>query len=544
MILHVRRVFLLLLLIGTSCSTLVPPYDEGVVIKISEDLLQNIAHEVVDKAADDLKALTLSDSLKDGKLTINYWDLTFPRLTMTPHINVEKKEGGEKLVLEGKVTGDITADSRWRVTRKSWYGSISFSGGVDVKMSGFSVKTRVILGKISDDGYLGFQHDPNYCEFDAGSLHMHFTGKTGWIINLFMGIFKPEIRKLLEQYVCLTINDEVDKTATKLNTAVFDRYDEIEVMGHRIEINNRPWIVTGGDNCAVIGAMGQITLPDSDTTAEITEPFIDPTGNPDVEFYTSYSSTSSSSSSPTTQYQHIPRHKRDGVDLCAVLPGSGTEVAVIVTEDIISRIARSLHYLNLVNYKAVQESGTTQLFEQFWGGEPAGRVRIPTSNNGLLRDYQVTFKITSTAPPNVTLSEVGVVVQSPLRARVTLVKQGLEVRLELRTVITFLGRCNLAQIDGVYRLVPAVTSGADVTRGRIQVGGLPGGAELSEGMVQEIEDQLNMILGIGLPALVKKELKNGFPLNIPSQHILIEEAKIEYRRGYILISADNVEVSL
>ena len=540
-----RVLLLLILQFRFSISTLIPPFDHGVIVKISEGVLQTIAQEVVDKAVEDLKTLSLSDSIKDGQLTINYWDLTFPKLTMNPTVNVTKEEEKGKLILDGNVRGDISATSRWRVIKKTFVGSLSFTGGVVIKMSGFSVTTRVILGEISDNGHLGFQHDPNFCEFHAGDLDLHFSGRTGWIINLFINVFKPKMRELMQQYVCLVINNEVGKAANDLNTSVFDRYDKFKVKGHTIEINNVPWIITGGDTCAVIGALGQITMPHPANNTEVTDPFIDPTEAPNTAFLTTstpHSSTYSSSSS-TSGDRRIRRGKRDVVDWCAVLPGAGAEVAVIVTEEIISRMAVNLHHLNLVHYKAEQARGTTEMFEQYWGGEHVGRVKISTKNNAMLRDYRVTFKITSVAPPNVTITELGIFVSSHLQGRVVLEKGGLEVRMEFHTIVTFLGRCNLVHSQGMYRLVPALTSGADVTSGRIQVTGLITGIALDVSIVQEIEDQLNGILGNSLPQLIKRELKDGFPLNIP-ENLQIVQARIEYRKKYILISADNVEISL
>ena len=44
-------------------------------------------------------------------------------------------------------------------------------------------------------------------------------------------------------------------------------------------------------------------------------------------------------------------------------------------------------------------------------------------------------------------------------------------------------------------------------------------------------------------ALIREELKTGYPLNIPD-NLLINDATIQYKEDYILITADDVVVNL
>ena len=67
--------------------------------------------------------------------------------------------------------------------------------------------------------------------------------------------------------------------------------------------------------------------------------------------------------------------------------------------------------------------------------------------------------------------------------------------------------------------------------------------ELYESQVQAVERQLNGMLAEMVPSLIREELKGGLPLNSPDS-LVINNAAVTYREGYILVTADDVTVNL
>ena len=276
---HVRYPLLLLLFSTYTRATLTPPLHQGVIVKVGQEVLQTIAEVISSKAEGELREASLEDEIVDGKWTYHYWDMQFERLTLTPEVALEKEEGRDALLLEGSVRGEVTVTARWRVKRRTWLGTMSATGGMVITSTGFSVTTRIVLGE-NATGVVGFTHDPTHCTMDLGNFDLDFSGRTSFLLNTFVGFFKEELTLVLQKIVCLKINESAGKAANELQTAVFDRYDYIPVLGHNIEINNRPWIITGGEGCAVVGALGQInmSLPEEPTLPGVsTPPFIPPT---------------------------------------------------------------------------------------------------------------------------------------------------------------------------------------------------------------------------------------------------------------------------
>ena len=47
---------------------------------------------------------------------------------------------------------------------------------------------------------------------------------------------------------------------------------------------------------------------------------------------------------------------------------------MIITEEVISRLAEDLHHLSLIDYVATQESGKSAEYEVRWGGRNVGML--------------------------------------------------------------------------------------------------------------------------------------------------------------------------
>jgi len=559
---------LMTVLLTLARGTLTPPLDKGIVVKVSEQLIRDIAKVIADKAVEEIKALRLSDSTTESGIKFDYWNLRFTELTMTSTVDLTKDPGRDKLQLDGTIRGDISAASQWRATKKTFFYNFNFDGGVTVSASGYRITARVVLGE-NEKGVVGFTHDPSACSVDLGGLDLNFTGsKLSWLINLFIGFFEGEIRDVLEHYICVAINEKVEEGARELERAVFERYDSVYILGHKIEINNRPTRVTGGDTCAVVTGLGQTSLEMEEREERETEPFFPTTRPPkDWKNFTTTGTTESdskttsqiSSSSSVVYVETLPsvsqgslmekkrrrrRWKRSEVDWCTVLPGAGRGVSIIVTEDVISRFAEDLHRLKMIDYTATQGPGISEEYDVQWAGKNVGTMTIPTRDHEVLKNFQVTFRVTSTAAPTVAIDPDGVAVYSHLRARVTLVDtNSLEIKVEIHTTLKFTGTLSFVlSEDGVYNLVPTVVGTSDITKARFTMGGSTA-MKVPAPIVQEVERQLDEMLGEMLPELIRKELRTGFPINIPD-NLVIKDATIQYRDDYVLVTADNVVVSL
>ncbi|KAL5248059.1 hypothetical protein ACHWQZ_G017286 [Mnemiopsis leidyi] len=408
-------------------STLTPPLDRGVIVKVSENLIRDIAQVISERAVVEIKDLMLADEITESGVKFEYWHLRFTELTMTSSVDLSLEPGGDKLFLDGTVRGDLNAASRWRATKNTWFYNFVFDGSVTVRASGYRITARVVLGE-NDDGVVGFKHDPTACSVDLGGLDLNFSGsKASWLINLFIGFFEDEIREVMEHYICVEINEKVREGAEELEAEVFDRYDFVEVLGHRIEVNNRPTLVTGGETCAVVAGLGETDLEMEERETIQTEPFLPPTLPPlDFDEKETTDPTPPSSSSTTTSVIHVEtigpsktpemgRMRREVEDWCEVLPGAEGDVVVIITEEVISRFAEDLHNLSLIDYVATQETGKSAQYVVQWGGRTVGTMYIPTSEHDVLKNFQVTFRVTSTMPPTVNIFSEGVEVFSSLR---------------------------------------------------------------------------------------------------------------------------------
>ena len=89
---------------------------------------------------------------------------------------------------------------------------ISGSGSVDVSVSGVTFDIGISLGvdstgrpKIGSNG----------CSCDIGSVHVKFHGGAAQIYNLFKGLVKKTIKKLLNKQLCSTIKNAVDVDGSK-----------------------------------------------------------------------------------------------------------------------------------------------------------------------------------------------------------------------------------------------------------------------------------------------------------------------------------------
>jgi len=217
---------------------------------------------------------------------------------------------------------------------------------------------------------------------------------------------------------------------------------------------------------------------------------------------------------------------------------------VIVTEEVIARFAEDLHQLRMIDYTAIQGPGTSEEYEVQWSGKNVGTITIPTNNHDILKNFQVKFRVTSTAAPTVVIDPAGIAVFSSLRARVTLLgTNSKEIKVEIHTTLKFTGTLAFVFSDGIYNLVPTVTGSSDITNAKFTMMEGIAAMKVPDPIVQEVERQLDEMLGEMLPDLIREELKTGFPLNIPDS-LVINDATIQYRDNYILITADDVVVHL
>ena len=542
-----RRVLLLTVVLALSHSTLTPPLDMGVVIKVSEELIGDIARVISDQATEEIMELEMSGSKTKSGVKFNYWDLHFTELSMTPVVDLNRDPSGDRLVVDGTVRGDMRVSSRWRATKKIWFHNLYFDGSVTVRARGFNIDVRVILGE-NEEGVVGFTPDPTACTAHLGGLDIHFSeSSASWLINLFVGFFESEIREKVGDQICDKINGKIRKGARKLETAVFERHDALNILGHRIGINNRPEMVTGGDRCAVVTVLGETDLEIEGREERETEPFFPPTIPYNERERTTEASTSQWTSSSSNGLDKMEkRRRRDAaVDWCSLVPGGERGMSVIVTEEVVSRLAEDFHHLRMIDFTATQASGTSEEYEVEWRGKSVGTVSIPTTDHvGLLRNFQVKFRVTSTAVPRVDINSEGIAVNSNLRARVTLVSTVIpqEIRVELHATLKLTGTLDLIFSDGLYSLVPTLSGRSNITNAKFTIAG-GSAVELYESQVQAVERQLNGMLAEMLPSLIREELKGGLPLNIPDS-LVINNAAVTYREDYILVTADDVTVNL
>ncbi|XP_063693355.1 uncharacterized protein LOC134825144 isoform X1 [Bolinopsis microptera] len=527
---------MLMTVVATTCSTaLVSPFDKGVMGKVSKQFLQDFTDEVADRISTQLKGKSFSGSDSGSGHSFKYWGVRVTTLTLNPSITLR---GTGQLVVDASMRGTIRASGSWSYNKRSWWYSVTFGGGVQVSSNGFSISDRVNLG-VKSNGKVGFSHDSGSCRASMGSLDINISGSWyAWLLNFIVWIFEKDLKRDLERSIREKVNEVVGEAAANFDNAMFNQDFSMPLQsGGELKVDFNPSVITGGPSCAVISTPAVIELTGvPNTTQIVTPPFI-----------------------------HIPateepaRKKRQARDWCGVVPGPNSGVSIILTKDLISRGIQNLHHFDLLKFSLVETGteGSRTTFDVLRNGQRIDTVSVefPENEGRILAGFnRKTVKISSTEPPEVSITDDGISVLVHLRARLTLSSDNpkLEIRTEFESLTNWIGTMRMVKKDGGYSLVPNVTANVDIWTGKLYIGAEMDGMTMSEQrrleednlILEGIESLLNSVLEGKLARVLEDDLQSGIPLNIPEEYMTVGRADISYREDYIIVYADDITINL
>ncbi|XP_063694642.1 uncharacterized protein LOC134826256 [Bolinopsis microptera] len=517
-------------------------FDHGIIGKVSEGFLQNLAGNIAELMSDQIQGKSFSGSNCKGVNACDY-DIKVTSLDLRPNINLQHDRSDGlvgQLVVKASIGGSINASGRWSVKKKVWFKTFSLGGHVDVLSTKFSLENRVVLGRKSN-GRIGFSRELNACKANKGSLNIKVSGSwLSWLLNIISRIFSGKVEFFLERLACREANKAIDEALQKFEEAVFNKDVSLNLeSGGELKLDFHPSVITGGEDCAIIVSPVLIKMIGQPEPSEtVTPPFINiPAGANEIE-----------------EFQELRRKREFNQDWCDVVPGSKGGVSVIVTEDMISRIIQSLHLFDLMKFslKESGSSGSNKRFDVFRSGQHLStfNVELPKELEDLATFTVTDMKIRSTSLPEVQITTSGVSATVNLRARIILSIDSpqVEMRTEFESKADFKGTVKLAKKDGRYLLLPRVTANVDVWTGKLYVESENGQdlKELDDGdpMLYAIELLLNSAIDKSLAKLLEEEVQDGIPINIPSELLSIGNAVIHYQEDYILVNAQNIRINL
>ncbi|CAH2292158.1 bactericidal permeability-increasing [Pelobates cultripes] len=106
---------------------------------------------------------------------------------------------GLKLTISGAF---IQVDGTWRVS----YHHISTHGGFDLKVEGLSISVGLKLGS---DGSGRPTIAPSDCSNHIGDVHVHISGKFGWLADVFRHSIEKDLRNAIEKQICPLVSDSI-----------------------------------------------------------------------------------------------------------------------------------------------------------------------------------------------------------------------------------------------------------------------------------------------------------------------------------------------
>ena len=414
---------------------------------------------------------------------------------------------------------------------------MTLDGGVVVTSSGFSISNRVYLGEKSNEK-VGFSHDSGSCRSSMGSLSIRFTGSWySFILTFLSWIFENKLKGELEELACEKANEVVGEAVVNFDNEMFNQDYSLPLPeGGELTVDYSPSVITGGPSCAIISTPANIELTGVPDSPKIVKPsFIPATEEP------------------------VRKKRQQASDWCGVVPGPNSGVSIIITEDVVSRVIQNLHNFDLLKFSLVETGteGNRTTFDVSRNGQRinAHSVEFPEGEGQTLAGFiRKSVKISSTAPPEVSIADNGISVLINFRARVTLNSESpkLEIRTEFESLTKWRGTVRMLKKDGRYSLVPQVTASVDVWTAKLYIGAENNGMRLSGQMrleednkiLEAIELLLNSVLEENLSRVLEKDLQSGIPLNIPDKYLTVGSADISYREDYILVSADDITINL
>ena len=242
-----------------------------------------------------------------------------------------------------------------------------------------------------------------------------------------------------------------------------------------------------------------------------------------------------------------------------MVPGPNSGVSIILTEDLVSRGIQNLHHFDLLKFSLVETAteGSRTTFVVSRNGQRIKTVSVefPEDEGRTLAGFsRKTVKISSTALPEVSITNNGISVLVHLRARVTMNSDNpkLEIRTEFESQTNWMGTVRMVKKDGRYSLVPHVTANVDIWTGKLYFGVERDGMRRSDQrrleednlILEGIERLLNSVLEENLARVLEDDLQSGIPLNIPEEYMTVGRADVSYREDYIIVSADDITINL
>jgi hypothetical protein len=345
-------------------------------------------------------------------------------------------------------------------------------------------------------------------------------------------IFEDELKDALEAAACDKTNEVLREATNDFEDAMFSRDFSMPLKtGGELEVDFTPSVITGGYSCAVIMTPASIQITGQPKTQEVvTPPFIN------------------------IQDARVRRQARNW---CSAVPGPTRGISVILTEDLVERFIQDLHHFDLLKFELEQSGsdGNSLTFDVSRNGRRLSTFQMELPASGDLAGLTLrSVKISSTAPPEVRITQSGISVKVNIRARVILFSEfpKLEVRTEFESLTEWRGTATLREKDGRYSLIPHVTASVDVWTGKLYLGAQRGGErrsgqrKMEEGnqILESIERLLNSVLEERLAQLLEEDVRSGIPLNIPLQYLTLRGADISYNEDYVLVSADNISIDL
>ncbi|KAL5271121.1 hypothetical protein ACHWQZ_G001689 [Mnemiopsis leidyi] len=541
------RVLLIVILTITKTRTteLSPPFNKGIIGKISKQFLQDFAEEIIDEFEELMTGRSFSGSDSGSGYNFNYWDVRVNSISLSPALSLRNDGspggGTGQLVVEGNIGGSTSLSGRWSFNKKSWWYSISTSGAVDMSSTWFMVQSRVVIGTKSD-GRVGFNYDPTACRASVVDLDVEVTDSSySWIINILIWAFQDDFKEHLVEVACGFTNEVLGEAAEKFSRAMFDKEFSMPFKtGGEVKMDFNPSVLTGGSDCAIIATPASIEL----TALLKTPPIVTP------DFI---------NLPVTNQPPPQGRGRRQAEDWCSLVPGTNRGISIVLTEDFIEGLIQNLHHFNLLKFELVERErdGNTMRFDVTRNGQSMNVIEFefPGDSAERLADFNdKRIRISSTEPPKVQIDEHGISASVDLRARVTFSSEfpNLEIRKEFNARSHWRGTVRLMKKDGRYSLIPHITGSVDVWTGKLYVGAARDGEvrasqrKLEEGdeILDTIERLLNSLLEENLAEMLEEEARSGIPLNIPFEYLTIGSADVSYKDGYILVEADDISIDL
>ncbi|NXI40596.1 BPI protein, partial [Galbula dea] len=124
-----------------------------------------------------------------SRLGLSSFHLPYSRITLVPNVGLQVSISNAFAELDGN----------WRV--KVYF--IRDHGSFDLKVENIYIKINLKLGSDSSGKPTA---DTSSCSTRISEVQVHFSGRLGWLYNLFHGAVESRFRKILESKVCESVD--------------------------------------------------------------------------------------------------------------------------------------------------------------------------------------------------------------------------------------------------------------------------------------------------------------------------------------------------